>query len=134
MSTLLNSSPWASICQFFDHLIVHVIVASAVALRVCHRTRVAPCTPWIRPTGDPGRRGRPPGYAFVKLRQSPFVVREIRSGRVCVGRRDTETIATGLSYVSALMGETSARERLANRRHLPTTENIFFFAIPAKKF
>jgi hypothetical protein len=49
-----------------------------------------------------------------------------------MGRRDTEMIATGLGYVSALMDETSARERLANRRHLPTTENIIF-AIPAKK-
>jgi hypothetical protein len=124
MSTLNRC---ASICRFFDRLVTHVIYASTLALKVCYGT---PRASWIRPTGDPESRGRPPGHTLVELCQSPFVIREIRGGRLCEGWCDTEIIAMGLSYVSGLMDETSARERLANRRHLPTTENLIFFAIP----
>ena len=110
LSTLLNLC--ASICRFFDRLVTHVIYASTLALRVCYGT---PRASWIRPTGDPESRGRPPGHTLVEFRQASVVVREIRRGRLCGGWCDTEKIAMRLSYLSVLMDETSERERLANR-------------------
>ena len=110
MSTLLNRC--ASICRSFDRLVTYVIYASTLALRVCYGI---PRASWIRPTGDSESRGRPPWHTLIELRQAPFVVGEIRGGRLCEGWCYTEIIAMGLSYASTLMDETSERERLANR-------------------